>query len=228
MLLNEISSEPKFFKDINSIEDWLLNRHILKNYTIHPETFVIDVNNTVDLDSYKGSTLPVKFGVINGHFILSSASWLTSLEGCPEVVNGDFYCGRNPLLTSAIGGPKTVTGHVSYNDTPLKNIEGLPKTMKSVSLSDTDITNFANIHKHVKQINQDIILGFITIEHIKSNILGLMLIKNLKKVVFNLAANNIKGTRALTILNKHLQGDRSITDCQIELQDAGLSEYAKL
>jgi len=33
---------------------------------------------------------------------------------------------------------------------------------------------------------------------------------------------------AINIINKHLAGDRLVTECQLELQDAGLAEYAKL
>lgn len=72
--------------------------------------------------------------------------------------------------------------------------------------------------------------------YIKSHILGLILIKELKRVVLYGGAKwgehrpegELRSEAAIAILNKHLKGDRDVHACQEELLEAGLGEYAKL
>jgi hypothetical protein len=61
-----------------------------------------------------------------------------------------------------------------------------------------------------------------------NGMMGLMLIRNLKRVISTPFTNHIVQHEAIQIINKHLAGDRFVTECQLELQDAGFQEYAKL
>ena len=125
---------------------------------------------------------------------------LISLAGAPSKVGGDFYCSGNEL-TSLVGAPSTVGGNFCGN----------------FYCDDNELTSLADIHKQVKSCT-----GFFCyVNEIKSNILGLLLITNLKKVG--------EDGPAFEIINKWLgQGKLVIFRCQKELIDAGYEEYARL
>jgi hypothetical protein len=64
---------------------------------------------------------------------------------------------------------------------------------------------------------------------IKSNILGLLKIQNLKNVSVTIWGTEVtKLVEAIRIINNHLNGSRRINKCKQELIEAGLKEYAKL
>ena len=93
-----------------------------------------------------------------------------------------------------------------------------------MDLRGTKITSFAGIHKIIKLIDGRLLLGETGLK-VTDSIAGLILIRKLTSVE---ADHGDPITSALTILNKHLADDRSGVDCQIEMQDAGLSKFAKL
>ena len=110
-------------------------------------------------------------------------------------VGGNFYCANNKL-TSLAGAPSSVGG--------------------DFYCSGNMLTSLHNIHKIIKSIGEE----FLCDDHkIKSHILGLLLIKNLKQIY------GIKDVE--NIINKYLPlGD--IHACQEELIQAGFPECAKL
>lgn len=63
---------------------------------------------------------------------------------------------------------------------------------------------------------------------IKSNILGIMLIKNLKNIEFMFKTKTNEYEEIENIINRHLKSDRDILECQEELIDKGFKQYAKL
>ena len=110
-----------------------------------------------------------------------------------------------------------VNGDVNlYN----KKLTSIPVQFGSVGedfdCSYNNLTSFHNIHKIIKSIGEE----FLCDDHkIKSHILGLLLIKNLKQIY------GIKDVE--NIINKYLPlGDIHL--CQEELIQAGFPEYAKL
>tara|TARA_B100001059_G_C17671707_1_gene494883 strand:+ start:67 stop:465 length:399 start_codon:yes stop_codon:yes gene_type:complete len=68
--------------------------------------------------------LPVKFGIVTGHFDCSFNN-LNSLEGCPISVGGDFYCYKNNL-NSLEGSPRFVVGNFFCYKNNLNSLEGSP------------------------------------------------------------------------------------------------------
>jgi hypothetical protein len=62
---------------------------------------------------------------------------------------------------------------------------------------------------------------------IKSHVLGVMLIENIKQVNFTLHDDN-KLFTIETIINTHLETDRDVYLCQDNLIKAGFAEYAQL
>ena len=120
---------------------------------------------------------------------------LTSIPVQFGSVGEDFDCSYNNL-TSLAGAPSSVGGYFNCYINHL--------------------TSFHNIHKIIKSIGEE----FLCDDHkIKSHILGLLLIKNLKQIY------GIKDVE--NIINKYLPlGDIHL--CQEELIQAGFPEYAKL
>ena len=185
-----------------------------------------------------------------GNLILENFQ-LTSLDGSPEEIKGDFSCGHN-ALTNFIGGPKIVNGTflannnkltslqcapngVGYNffcrDNPtLVSFEGAPKFIgRSASFANCGFTSLRNVHKHFKEIN-----GFFSVVRtpVKSHILGLFLIKGVKKFMMEsqIDTNVDKDRQKIEkIVNKYIQqGKAGMMECQNELIDAGYEEYAQI
>ena len=119
-------------------------------------------------------------------------------------MNDGFDCSNN-LIESLEGAPREVYGNFNC--------------------SNNEIVSFHDIHKVVKIIDGDI---DISCNPINDSLVGLLLVRKLKHVKYdccNPEFNDLKS--AIEIVNKHLETDRSGPDCQIELQDIGLSRYAK-
>ena len=167
------------------------------------------------LTSLEGAPLEV-----NGDFDCSDNN-LTSLKGAPKKVGRNFWCISNNLTTLE-GAPQKVGGFFTCNHNNLTSLKGAPQTVGRGfhCRYNTLLTSLKDIHKHIKSIR-----GKFDAEDcpIKSHVLGLMLIKDLKKV-------ELDNKEVEAIINSHLDGGsmRSAMECQAELIQAGLEEYAKL
>lgn len=161
---------------------------------------------------------------------------LTSLEGSPGIVYGNFYCYYNNF-SSLEGGPLGTVDFICYSS-HLKSLKGAPHQVRNFDVEDNELTSLDhapkkvdgdfncrrnkltslhNIHKQISSIG-----GIFSAEYnpIKSDILGLLKIKNL--ICIHLDDDKIDG-----IINKYLpEGD--LIACQQELIEAGLEEYAQL
>ena len=125
---------------------------------------------------------------------------LNSLEGCPSSVGGDFSCTKNHL-TSLEGCPSSVGGHFGC--------------------SANQLTSLTGIHKILKQMNGTF---FAAGNPLKSNVIGLLLVKGCKEVILD-------NKQVEEIMNRHLKspfGNRRVLECQSEMLDAGLDEFTKL
>lgn len=137
-------------------------------------------------------------------------------------IKGSFGCDETKI-TSLEGAPNHVDGNFNCYMIDIKSLEGAPSYVGgNFNCSYTKITSLQNIHKQVKHIGDRFILS----TTVKSHILGVMLIKGLREVVF--PQGNKDQMQVASIINKHLKGDRNVHDVQQELIDAGLSDYAKL
>jgi hypothetical protein len=106
----------------------------------------------------------------------------------------------------------------------LSSFEHCPKYIAdTLDISDNNFTSFKDIHKYIDHVSE------IHTAYITSNILGLLLIQGLK-VVALVDGDDEKTIEAFDIVNKHLIGGsrQSMIECQRELIEAGLEEYAKL
>ena len=170
-----------------------------------------------DLSSLKGA--PQEVNDFNCHH-----NNLTSLEGGPITVVCNYNCDYNKLRTLK-GAPGRVLGFQCCGN-ELTSLEGAPKHTNYFNGSLNELTSLKGIHKHIIETHN---IDF-TSNPIKSHILGLLKIEGLRWVEREkrAVADNDKLDKAVRIINKHLQGSRNIFDCQAELEDAGLEEFAQL
>ena len=86
------------------------------------------------------------------------------------------------------------------------------------------ITNFKDVHKTFKSITGG--LSILECKNVKSHILGFLKIEGLSNIFADKCNDNFE--KAIEILNRHVKGDKDILNCQNELIDAGLEEYAQV
>ena len=189
-----------------------LKEDITKNIEIYNSE--IEDGRFPEKHQYKGQK-------IVGDFDCSYCEDLTSLEGAPDSVTGDFDCGYCYKLTSLEGAPDSVTGNFfCWNCKKLSSLEGAPDSVTGgfYCRRCTSLTSLEGIGvKYLKQINGEInLLG----TPIKSHVLGLMKVKDLKEV-------KMDNKEVEEIINRHLRS-RNINKCRAELEDAGLEEFAQL
>lgn len=173
---------------------------------------------------------------------------LTSLEGAPDVATY-FSCNQNRLLTNLLdsglneldtfqcieckltslkGGPKKVNKIYSCAANKLTSLEGVASYIGGCfECDDNNLTSLQGIHKQIKHIGG---VGDFQYNPIKSHVLGLLKIEGLTFVKFLMSTGQIRNDliRVQNIINDHLKHGRNIFDCQAELEDADLDEYAQL
>lgn len=218
-LLNELLSlsEADFG---HSLVGLTINRKLITDET-KDEVWAgdFDCQYVSNLTSLKGSPKEV-----TGDFACRDNRDLVTLEGAPEIVRGNFYCTGNPKLKSLKGAPVKI-GHLfscagNYN---LTSFEGAPKEIGGTftCASCLSITSLKGIHKHVPHIGGKF---YAKDTPIKSHVLGLLLIKGCTGV-------SLDNKKVETILNKHLPndiGNKGLINCQSELLDADLDDFAEL
>jgi hypothetical protein len=157
---------------------------------------------------------------------------LTSLEGAPQKINGGFYCYDNKNLTSLKGMPQEGVTDVYCSGCNLSSLEGIAKKINGDlnCFNNPNLTSLKGIHKIIEEINGSLSIG----TSVKSNILGILKIKNVKELKFSLQSAPINDVTRLTqlanIINWYLPNPTTsqIIDCQNELIEAGFEEYAEL
>jgi hypothetical protein len=176
--------------------------------------------------------------VINGHFYCSYNK-LQSLQYCPQSVEGDFDCSRNNLqslqycpqsvkgyfwcaynkLQSLQYCPQSVEGGFNCSGNILQSLQYCPQIIKGEFYCFYNkLPSLQNIHKYCKQINNTL---WAHNNPIKSHVLGVMLIEKITNCILD-------NKQVQQVINVHLNTDRDVYLCQIELIKAGFAEYAQL
>ena len=155
---------------------------------------------------------------------------LRSLKGIPVKINGDLSIVKNSNLTSLKGCSEEVSNFFA-SQCNLLSLEGFPKVKRDIDISlNQNLTSLKGIHKIIEEINGSLSIG----TSVKSNILGILKIKNVKELKFSLQSAPINDVTRLTqlanIINWYLPNPTTsqIIDCQNELIEAGFEEYAEL
>lgn len=222
-------TESKLFKTEQEIKMWFEGVVGVDSYDIKPN-LMVNVKGSVNLNYHrmvnKLGRVPVKFGSVDGYFKVVSND-LDTLDGCPENVRDSFDC-RDNKLTSLKGGPVYVGKDYLCGGNKLTSLEGAPDEVGgSVYLDHTGLTSLHDIHKHFKQIGDQIMLSW---GDIKDSVLGLLMIKGLKYVEGLPAGMGGPPKKALDIINSYLpvKSKEAVFECQEELTEAKLENYAKL
>ena len=148
---------------------------------------------------------------------------LKSIEGSPVIVAGSFNCSFN-LLETLKGAPRKVGNNFNCSDNLLTSLEYAPEYTNGMFFATRNkITNLKDIHKQIKSIGSTF---WIDGNPIKSHVLGLLLIKSLISVVAD--TTSTFRMPAFDIINRHLEKDKDVLECQEELISSGFKEYAKL
>jgi len=146
---------------------------------------------------------------------------LISLKGAPASVGGDFNCYNNKLTTLE-GAPSSVGGYFNCSFNQLTTLEGAPSSVgDDFGCSVNQLTSLTGIHKILKQMNGNF---YANGNPLKSNVIGLLLVKGCKKV-------ELDNKQVMEIMNRHLQspfGHLRVLECQSEMLDAVLEEWAEL
>jgi hypothetical protein len=175
------------------------------------------VEGAADVANNKLTSLKGGPKEVGGSFSCSK-NLLTSLKGGPKKVGTYYYCSNNKI-TSLEGAPETITRDFFCHDNALTSLVGAPKYIKfSLEASSNALTSLEGIHKQIKSIGVGAYFGK---NPITSHVLGLMLIEDLQFVEFD-------NKQLQNIINKHLKEGRDVFECQNELMEAGLDEYAQL
>ena len=181
---------------------------------------IFNCSGNKNLTSFKGIS---QDGITS---IMCVNSGLTSLEGLSNI-KSPFKLNiiGNTNLTSLEGLANSNVSILYCQECSLTSLEGAPNILKRLECDDNPIVSLKGIHKIIEEING---IGLFP-DSIESNILGLLKIKNLKKIQF---ANKgiLKKDEISEIINKYLPNPSpsQIIDCQNELIDAGFEEYAEL
>lgn len=143
---------------------------------------------------------------------------LVTPETSHHIWHGDFDC-RAHTLKSLNGAPKIVKGAFNCGGNMLTSLEGVPKQIDGIfDCSYNKLTNLKDIHKMITKIGGSI---FCHKNPIQSHVLGLLLIPGIRRI-FSFDA-------WAPILNKHLgTGRKGMLNCQNDLIEVGLEEYAQL
>ena len=113
-----------------------------------------------------------------------------------------------------------------FSDNNLSTFENFPPVAKRIGCNRNKFESLHNIHKYIKEMSVFSTLSFFE-NPIKSHVLGLLKIKNLKEVILYGTGDDKKLMDVETIINKYLpEGD--LLKCQEELIDAGLDDFAQL
>ena len=146
---------------------------------------------------------------------------LTSLEGAPASVGGYFYCAYIEL-TSLDGAPSSVGGYFNCGNNKLTSLKGAPASVGADFVCyNNQLTSLEGIHKILKSMNGTF---YANENPLKSHVLGLLLVKGCKEV-------GLDNKVVEEVLNRYLpntRGNKALLECQSELLDLDLEDWAQL
>jgi hypothetical protein len=181
----------------------------------HPE--FKDITSPSELD-LTGITASINLSQLN----------LTDLMGLPTRLSGSLAVRHNKTALSLKGCPKRVGKNVDFQGcVSLLDIDQLPDVIGGdLNLAQTEVTSLAGIGKtYVKDCK---LINLHSCIRLKSNILGLLLVKGLVEIIFSEWGEPGNYKKALKIINDELDGERDIMNAHEALTRAGLKDYAKL
>jgi len=203
---------------------------------MNQDTFAFDARTFVlDFSGQKIKSLPksvkspkgelVTSEILGAALIVTGCEQLTSLRGAPKRV-ATLRAKGCTALKSLVGGPEEVQGNVFLGESGVTSLEGLIKVKGVVNLIGCwELTSLHGIGvQHLKSCMM------LHIPHtVDSHVLGLLLVDKLEDVLVHPEHASPKLNLAIKIVLKHLKkGQDGLIDCQHELIDEGLEDFAEL
>lgn len=231
MRLTEVAVDPK-----TKIEN-LIKRYKLKNCTINDD-LLVDVDGSISFYHNTFTKLPIPFGHVKGSFLLHSCEKLITLEGTPQQVDKNFIITNSPLLMSLEHGPTRVDGSYGIVKGKLKNLEHVPTVIgEDFYIQEQGL--LTSLKGCPKQVGGYFSLfdcrNLPELDYLPESIKGTFNTYWCHKIRNVLKIFNIKGVKEFSckeekvkiILNKYLP-TRDMLNCQDELIEAGLEQYAEI
>lgn len=209
--LKEEAIASSQFKTKKEIENWI--------YSINPnagaikyesdgaislidftiDTLVIEKTSLINVNGYYA--LPVKFNFLNSDLQIKVPDGNFDLTGLPNLINGNL----------------------TIESKKIKNIGSLPFRADDMYLQASGIDSISNISERVISCLMIILPG-----NFENGLLDVLKIKQFGILRVEKPKNE-KLKEAVKIINKYLKSNKpNIWQCQDELQDADLDEYADL
>lgn len=161
---------------------------------------------------------------------------LKTLEGCPRLVSGILEIRLADAHLQNFNGfaehcKQLRLYNVSDHPSIIESIEGISDEIEELEIG-CSYTNIAELYKYCKRLKH---LWIITSpekeanKNKKYNFLQIFKFKNIESFSIGLqtgsSSNDVKASQ---IINKHLQNDKDMLECQEELITNGLSLYARV
>ncbi len=209
--------------------------NISNNDIIRLEDFPKYIGGSIDMSYNRLESLIGCNDIVFGDLFVQRNN-LSNLIGAPKEVQSDFDCSYNEYLTSLEGCPEHIGGYfICSNNKNIKNLYGLKfKSLVTKAYFDhSGLTSIIGIHKAIPKCIEMHFDG----NSIEVGGIGLLLIEGLEKIVFEPnrtetkidSVTSYRFAKAITIIKKYLnQGKTGLLLCANELEDVGLSSYAKL
>ena len=162
---------------------------------------------------------------VHGNIDVYNASTMITNGVEFDVVTGDvrWYQPTKSSASTTHGIPRTVGGSCGVFH---REVDHLPDWVCG-NLVLASVSHLHDFHKKFPKliVNQQLVLG----PTIASHTLSLLLIPGIGRVKMEYIAGNASHVgKMLSIINKHLAGERDVIACQDELIDSGLHAYAQL
>ncbi len=156
------------------------------------------------------------------YWIDVSENQISSLHGVPDKINGDFNVSFNKIDSFRFG-PTEVSEDYDIHDNELSSFDHAPNHVGGA------FNVFHNKIKSLKNIHSELLscpLLDISNNPIEEGGIGLILIEGLNELI---ADDCGEFTKAAEIISKYLgQGKAGLLECQEELENADLGQFAEL
>lgn len=151
-------------------------------------------------------------------------SSITNLKGIPKYIKGSFSIASSRILASLEGGPTRVDGQLYNisNCTKILSLNGITRSIQgALDISKSGITSLVGISDLFDNLRTLIV----DVDQIKDGGLGLLALRSFKEVKSHYGSND----KWQNIVNKYAsKGEEGILECQSELIENGLEEFAQL
>lgn len=235
MKLKELKSVNETLDNKNNLE--FVKQWLVKNLSLGVEAWsvqdelpiVVNANDDISI-SNNCKKIEVQFGKINGDFYAGSG--IETLHGIPKLVTGMCDFSKNNNLKH-VDAPLPQCAEIDLSDTNISSIKEVMSNLtvyaNKLTLDNTKITSLEGIAEDAAFSVQK--LHFSGDQWVRGG-LGVLHLPGLREFSPGTFIPDVTPMpdweRAMTIIQKYVGRPNAIFDCQSELIEAGLEDYAQL